>query len=252
MSGHSKWSNIKHKKARSDEKRGKEFTKLAKEITIAARMGGGDPDSNARLKLTIQKAKALNIPNENITRAIKKGTGELDSEAFEELFYEGYASGGVAVMLEIATDNRNRTAADIRHLFAKHGGSLGETGCVSWMFDKVGLISVDRENIENFDFDEFFLAAAEMGAEDVREEEDTLEIITAADALMDIQERVSAEYPVISAELIMMPQNMTEISDEETAGKVLKLIDVLEDHDDVQNVFANFSIDDELLEKINF
>ena len=154
MSGHSKWANIKHKKARTDEKKGKEFTKIAKEITIAARSGGGDPESNSKLKLVIQKAKGINMPNDNISRAIKKGTGELEGEVLEELVYEGYAPGGVAIMLNIATDNRNRTASEIRHLFAKNNGNLGENGCVAWMFNRVGLITVNKEGL-NCDEDEF-------------------------------------------------------------------------------------------------
>jgi len=250
MSGHSKWANIKHKKARSDEKRCKEFTKVAKEITIAARMGGGDPEANPRLKLMIQKARAINMPNENITRAIKKGTGELESEVYEELFYEGYAPGGVAVMLEIATDNRNRTASEIRHLFAKYGGNLGESGCVSWMFDRVGLITIKKENIKG-DYEEFILSAIELGADDVREDdEEIIEIITPVDKFMEIQESLAKEIQLESADLVMLPQNTVEIDDEEVAGKILKLIDILEDHDDVENVYANFSINDEIMEKL--
>lgn len=250
MAGHSKWANIKHKKARSDEKRGKEFTKVAKEITIAARMGGGDPESNARLKLLIQKGKSINMPNENIMRAIKKGTGELESEILEEILYEGYAPGGVAVMLEIATDNRNRTASDIRHLFSKHGGNLGESGCVSWMFDRVGQIIVKRENIK-MDQEDFILSAIELGADDVREDdEEVIEIITSIDKFMEIQESLAKEIELESADLVMLPQNTVEINDEEVAGRILKLIDILEDHDDVQNVYANFSISDEIMEKL--
>lgn len=247
MAGHSKWSNIKHKKSRMDEKRGKEYTKLAKELTIAARMGGGDPEMNSKLKLAIQKAKDINMPNDNISRAIKKGTGELESETYEEFVYEGYAPGGVAVILEIATDNRNRTASDIRHLFSKHGGNLGETGCVAWMFDRVGLVTVSTEKLE--DTDEFMLAAVELGADDVREDEDLLEIISSVEDFMDLRDAIEKETKIEEADLVFLPKNIVEVNDEDTAMKVMKLIDVLEDHDDVQNVYANFSIPDEIMDK---
>ena len=249
MSGHSKWANIKHKKARSDEKRGKEFTKIGKEIALASRLGGGDPDSNARLKLMIQKAKAINMPNDNINRAIKKGQGDADGDLMEELFYEGYAPGGVAVILEIATDNRNRTASDIRHLFSKYGGNLGESGCVSWMFDRIGSISVPKSSVK-MDLEDFLMFALDCGAEDVKEEdEEYYEVITAMDQLMQVVGAMESEVMIESADLIMQPQNMMDIADEELAGKILKLVDVLEDHDDVQNLYANFSIPDEIMEK---
>ncbi|MEA1962125.1 MAG: YebC/PmpR family DNA-binding transcriptional regulator [Bacillota bacterium] len=250
MSGHSKWSTIKHKKARIDEKKGKEYTKVAKELTIAARMGGGDPESNSKLKLVVQKAKAINMPNDNISRAIKKGTGEMGGDMLEEFMYEGYAPGGVAVMLDIATDNRNRTASDIRHLFSKYNGNLGETGCVSWMFDRVGLITINREELK-MDLEDFMLAAIEMGADDVREDEDIIEVISSVDSFMDVKETVEQEVTIEDADLVFLPQNTVEITDEETAGKVLRIVDVLEDHDDVQNVYANFSISDELMEKLS-
>lgn len=250
MSGHNKWSTIKHKKARADEKKGKEYTKVAKEITIAARMGGGDPDSNAKLKLMIQKAKAINMPNDNISRAIKKGTGELDSDALEEFIYEGYAPGGVAVILEIATDNRNRTASDIRHLFSKHGGNLGETGCVGWMFERVGLITISRENLK-VDEEEFILSLIEMGADDVRDDDDEVfEIVTQVENFMDVKEAIEKEIDIDDADIVYLPKNSVEISSEDTAMKILKLIDILEDHDDVQNVYANFSIPDEIMDKL--
>jgi len=249
MSGHSKWSTIKHKKARTDEKKGKEYTRLAKEIIIAARSGGGDPESNSKLKLAVQNAKAINMPNENISRAIKKGTGEVESDMIEELTYEGYAPGGVAVMLAIATDNRNRTAADIRHLFTKNNGNLGETGCVAYMFERVGLLVVKRENMK-VDVDEFMLQAIEAGADDVREDEDTIEVITSPDNFMAVKEALEKEVMIEEADIIMMPGNTVDINDEAMAAKVLKLIDALEDHDDVQNVYANFNIPDEILEKL--
>jgi YebC/PmpR family DNA-binding regulatory protein len=249
MSGHSKWSTIKHKKARTDEKKGKEYTRLAKEIIIAARSGGGDPESNSKLKLAVQNAKAINMPNENISRAIKKGTGEVESDMIEELTYEGYAPGGVAVMLAIATDNRNRTASDIRHLFAKNNGNLGETGCVAYMFERVGSITINREDLK-MDVDEFMLQALEAGADDVREDDDELEVITSPDNFMAVKEALEKDVKIEEADIIMMPGNTVDINDEAMAAKILKLIDALEDHDDVQDVYANFNIPDEILEKL--
>lgn len=250
MSGHNKWSTIKHKKAKTDAIKGKEYTRLAKEIIIAARAGGGDPDGNAKLKLVIQKAKAINMPNDNIARAIKRGTGEIESDAIEEINYEGYAAGGVAVLLDIATDNRNRTASDIRHLFSKNGGNLGESGCVSYLFDRVGMITVNLEDIK-MDPEEFMLKAIELGADDVREDEDVLEIITSPDAFMEVKESLEKEVKIEDADIIMLPQTTVEITDEAMAAKVLKLIEVLEDHDDVQNLYSNFSIPDELMDKLS-
>ncbi|MEA4926637.1 MAG: YebC/PmpR family DNA-binding transcriptional regulator [Syntrophomonadaceae bacterium] len=249
MSGHNKWSTIKNKKAKTDEKKGKEFTRLAKEIIIAARAGGGDPETNSKLKLAIQNAKAINMPNENIARAIKRGTGEVESDVIEQLTYEGYAPGGVAVMLAIATDNRNRTAADIRHLFAKHNGNLGETGCVAYMFDRVGSITINRENLKT-DVDEFMLQAIEAGAEDVKEDEEEIEVITAPENFIAVKEALEKDVKIEEADIIMMPGNIVDITDEAMAAKVLKLIDALEDHDDVQDVYANFNIPDEILDKL--
>lgn len=251
MAGHSKWANIKHKKAKSDEKRGKEFTKVAKEITIAVRTGGGgDPEANSKLKLAIQKAKAINMPNDNITRAIKKGTGELDSDVLEEIVYEGYAPGGVAVMLEIATDNRNRTASEIRHYFSKNNGNLGETGCVAWMFNRVGLISIARENI-TMDEEEFMLKALEIGAEDVRDEEEQFDVITSVDTFLEIKEALEQDgFTIDEADVVMLPENMVEIDDVDVAARIMKLIDLLEDHDDVQNVYTNMTVTDEVMEKL--
>ncbi len=249
MSGHSKWSTIKHKKARTDEKKGKEYTRIAKEIILAARSGGGDPEANSKLKLVIQKAKAVNMPNDNITRAIKKGTGEIESEAIEEINYEGYAAGGVAILLDIATDNRNRTASDIRHLFSKYGGNLGESGCVSYMFDRVGLITVNLEDIKT-DPEEFMLRAIELGAEDVREDDDILEIITSPEMFMEVRDSLEKEVKIEEADIVMLPQTTVEITDEAVAVKILKLIDVLEDHDDVQNLYSNFSLPDDLMNKL--
>ncbi|MDD3895055.1 MAG: YebC/PmpR family DNA-binding transcriptional regulator [Syntrophomonadaceae bacterium] len=252
MSGHSKWANIKHKKARSDEKRGKEFTKIAKDITIAVRTGSsGDPETNAKLKLAIQKAKAINMPNENISRAIKKGIGDSEGDVYEEIIYEGYAPGGVAVLLEIATDNRNRTASEIRHLFSKNNGNLGETGCVAWMFKRVGLIAVNKEKITQ-DEDDFMLQALEAGADDVKSETDVYEIITVPEVLLEVKEALEAiKIETEMADIIMMSDTSVDIDDETTAAKILKLIDLLEDHDDVQNVYANANIPDEIIDKLN-
>ncbi|NLU51059.1 MAG: YebC/PmpR family DNA-binding transcriptional regulator [Syntrophomonadaceae bacterium] len=250
MSGHSKWANIKHKKARTDEKKGKIFTKVAKEIIIAAREGGGDPEGNARLKAVIQKAKSVNMPNENIVRAIKRGTGEIGGSNIEEFAYEGYGPGGVALMVAIMTDNRNRTAADIRHLFSKYGGNMGEAGCVSWMFKKKGLMTVSREELA-MDAEDFMLLAIEAGAEDVREDSGVLEVITAPEDFEAVKENLEKEgIRFDSAELSMVPENSVEVNDAETARKVLKLVDILEDHDDVQEVYANFSIPDDIMEKV--
>ncbi len=251
MAGHSKWANIKHKKARADEKRGKIFTKLGKEIIVAAREGGGDPDGNPRLKMLIQKAKAMNMPNENINRAIQRGTGEIEGEALEELNYEGYGPGGVALMLHITTDNRNRTAAEIRHLFSKHGGSLGEAGCVGWMFKRKGLLEVNKEDLQ-CDVEEVELIAIEAGAEDIRDNGNSLEIITTPETFESVKSTLEADCGIKWAfsDITMIPDNTVEVQDLETVRKLMKLVDVLEDHDDVQDVYANFSIPDEIMEQV--
>lgn len=248
MAGHSKWANIKHKKARSDEKKGKMFTRAAKEIIVAAKEGGGDPEGNPRLKAAIQSARAVNMPNDNINRAIKRGTGEIEGAAIEELLYEGYGPGGVAIILSIMTDNRNRTASDIRYLFSKHGGNLGETGCVSWMFKRKGLMTVNQEGL-GMDSDEFMLMAIEAGAEDVGEDTDILEVFTTPDDFAEVKDNLEQlDVRFDTAEVALIPENTVEISDSETARKVLQLMDVLEDHDDVQEVYSNFSIPDEIME----
>lgn len=250
MSGHSKWANIKHKKAKTDAQRGRIFTKIGKEIIIAARDGGGDPENNPRLKLLIQKAKSVNMPNDNIMRAIQRGTGEIEGEALEEIIYEGYGPGGAALMLSIATDNRNRTAADIRHLFAKYGGNLGEAGCVSWMFKRRGLIGINKESLK-IDLDELELMAIEAGAEDIKEEESTIEIITLPEnfeAVKGVLEKNNVEMNY--SDITMLADNTVDINDRDTAQKLLKLVDVLEDHDDVQEVYSNFSIPDDIMESL--
>lgn len=252
MSGHSKWANIKHKKGRQDERRGKEFTRISKEIIIAVRSGGGsDQNNNPRLKALVQKAKAANMSNENIARAIKRGTGDGgENNNIDEIIYEGYGPGGVAIMLEIETDNRNRTAADVRHLFSKYGGNLGETGCVGWMFKRMGVITIDREELK-LDSEEFLMAALEAGAEDVREEEEVFEVLTTPDNLMNVVEALEeAKITVDEFQIAMVPENTVEISDADQAAKLLKLVGMLEDYEDVQEVYGNFTIPDNILEQL--
>lgn len=243
MSGHSKWANIKHKKGKMDALRGKITTKISREIMIAARLGGADPAGNLRLKLALQKARENNIPKENIQRAIQKGIGTLEGSAYEELTYEGYGPGGVAVLLEIMTDNRNRTAADIRHIFSKHGGNLGEAGCVSWMFSKKGLITLDKQVGTE---EELMLLALEAGAEDFKGDEEEYEIITAPEDLEKVLNALQKQQiPVVRAEVTMLPQSYVHLEGED-AGKMMRLIEALEDHDDVQNVYANFDLPAEI------
>ena len=249
MSGHSKWSTIKRKKGANDAKRGKIFTKLIKEITIAARMGGGDPEGNPRLRSAVTAAKGDNMPKENIDRAIKKGTGDLDGAVYEEILYEGYGPGGVAILVETMTDNKNRTVADIRHFFAKSGGNLGESGCVGYMFDKKGTVSVDKEGVNE---EQLMDLALEAGAEDVVEEEDSFQIVTAPEAFNDVVERLEkGNVKFAEATLSMVPQNSIEVTEEKTARSLLRLLENLEDHDDVQKVHANFDIADELMDLLS-
>ncbi|MFZ5591946.1 MAG: YebC/PmpR family DNA-binding transcriptional regulator [Bacillota bacterium] len=243
MSGHSKWSTIKRKKAKVDAQRGKVFTRLSKEIIVAARLGGGDPDNNPRLKAAIMRAKEANIPNDNIQRAILKGTGELGGGNYEELVYEGYGPGGVAVMMEIMTDNRNRTAGEIRHLFAKNGGNLGETGCVAWQFQKKGLIVVEPG--DNLSEDDLLMAALDAGAEDMRTEDDSFEIYTAPEEVETVRQKLVEQGIVVAAaQVTMLPQSTVKLAGKE-AEQMLKLMEALEDHDDVQEVYANFEIEEQ-------
>lgn len=243
MSGHSKWATIKRKKAKIDSQRGKLFTRLAREIIVAARNGGADPDGNMRLKTAIQKAKEANIPNENINRAIQKGAGEVGGASYEEFSYEGYGPGGVAVMLEIMTDNRNRTAGDIRHIFSKNGGSLGESGCVSWMFDKKGLFVIDKEG-NKVSEDDLMLLALEAGAEDFKVEDDSYEIVSDPDDFDGIKEALEKNgVQMAMAEVTMIPQSTINLEGKE-AELMERLMETLEDHDDVQNVYANCELDD--------
>ena len=238
MSGHSKWANIKNKKEKTDSQRGKIFTKIGREIAIAVREGGGDPANNSKLRDVIAKAKASNMPNENISRSIKKASGELGSVSYEEIVYEGYGPGGVAVMVEVVTDNRNRGAADVRHCFDKSGGSLGANGCVSYMFDRKGVIVIERTT--EIDEDKLMEAALEAGAEDFITEDDAFEIRTEVADFSSVRESLeSAGYSFITAELSRIPQTMVENLDEETAQKMMKLLERLEDNDDVQEVFHN-------------
>ncbi|MGI5875709.1 MAG: YebC/PmpR family DNA-binding transcriptional regulator [Dethiobacteria bacterium] len=250
MAGHSKWANVKHRKARVDAQKGKIFTKLAREIMIAAKEGGGDPDTNFRLRLAIQKAKEANVPNDNISRAIQKGLGETESLALEEVLYEGYATGGVAVMLDILTDNRNRTASEIRNIFSRNGGSMGETGCVSWLFDRKGYLSIDKKNTKLSE-DDLMLLALETGAEDFKEEDDSYVITTLPENFEALKEKFLQEKIVLStAEVTMVPQTTIVVENPEEAAKVLKLLEALEDHDDVQNVYANFDIPEEIMQSL--
>jgi len=249
VSGHSKWSTIKRKKGAIDAKRGKIFTRLIKEITVAARMGGGDPDANPRLRSAIATAKTENMPKDNIDRAIKKGTGELEGAVYEEITYEGYGPGGVAVLVDCMTDNKNRTVADIRHAFSKSGGNLGEFGCVSWMFDKKGSILVDKDIIDE---EELMDKALEAGAEDVVEEDNVYQVITAPDDFEAVREALEADgIKFIEASVSMIPQNVVEVTEEKSAKQVLRLLESLEEHDDVQSVSANFDIADELMEAVS-
>ncbi len=246
MAGHSKWANIKHRKGAQDAKRGKIFTKLIKEITIAAKIGGGDLDANARLRLAVDKAKQANMPKDNIERAIKKGTGDLDGITYEEGVFEGYGPGGVAVIVEFMTDNRTRTVADVRHAFNKYGGSLGVSGSVAFMFDRKGQIIFT----EDADFDTIFEAALEAGAEDVKEEDGVIEVITDPADFETVKNTLEAQgLKYESAEVTMIPQNLNPVEGKQ-AESLMKMIDVLEDNDDVQNVYANFDISDEEMEKI--
>lgn len=248
MSGHSKWSTIKRKKGAQDAKRGKVFTRLIKEITVAARMGGGDPVGNPRLRSAIAAAKTENMPKDNIDRAIKKGTGELEGEVFEEITYEGYGPGGVAVLVECLTDNKNRTVADVRHYFSKSGGNLGESGCVAWMFDRKGSIVIDKNDISE---DELMDFALEAGAEDVVEEENEFQVVTNPDDFETVRETLESKgLKFMEASVSMIPQNVVEITDEKTAKQVLKLLENLEEYDDVQNVYANVDIPDEIMESL--
>ena len=247
MSGHSKWSSIKHKKGAADAKRGQLFTKLSRAIIVAAREGGPDPAANLSLQNAIEKARSYSMPKDNIERAIARGSGaDADASAFETIVYEGYAPGGVALIVEALTDNRNRTASDVRHLFSKHDGNLGEAGSVSWMFERRGVVVVDG----SADEDELLLAAAEGGADDVERDGSSWQVVSAPESLSTVRQAVEAAgFAVESAELTMVPKTTIGVEDEAQAKKILRLIDGLEENDDVQEVYANFDISERVLEE---
>ena len=247
MSGHSKWSTIKHKKAKVDSQRAVVFQKYSRELIVSARLGGPDPAGNFRLRTAIEKAKAAGLPNDNIKRAIEKGAGAGSAENYEELIYEGYAAGGVAVVVEAMTDNRNRTAGDIRSYFTKYNGSLGATGCVGWMFDQRGVITFD----EDTDFEKLFETAIGLDALDIVEDEGSYKVLTTVENFQNVVEGLEKEgFKSTSAELSRITQNTVEVTDEKTADQILKLLDKLEEHDDVQNVYANFDISDDIIQKL--
>jgi len=248
MSGHSKWSSIKHKKAARDAQRGKVFTKLIKEITIAARLGGGDLDSNPRLRTAVSAGRAQSMPNDNIERAIKKGTGELGGQQLEQVTYEGYGPAGVAIILDVLTDNRNRVVAELRFIFSRRGGNLGETGCVGWMFKKRGVIGVEKGAVEE---DRLIEIALDAGADDVSADSDGFEVMTPPDRFTAVKEALDkAGIPTSHAEITMIPENTVKVSGH-TAEQVLKLVEELEDHDEVQNVGANFDIDEQEMARLS-
>jgi YebC/PmpR family DNA-binding regulatory protein len=245
MSGHSKWHSIKHKKGAADAKRGKIFTRLAREITVAARDAGGDVDMNPRLRKAVSDAKAANMPNDNIDRAIRRGTGEEEGVSYDEITYEAYGPGGVAVLIETMTDNRNRTVAELRHLLSKNNGNLGEAGSVGWLFDRKGYIVVDKKAKSE---DELFEIAIEAGAEDLKDDDSNFEIFTDQTVFEDVKEAIEkAGIKPEVAEVSMIPQNYVKLEGDD-AKKMLKLYEAIDDHDDVQNVYANFDIDDDELE----
>jgi YebC/PmpR family DNA-binding regulatory protein len=249
VSGHSKWSSIKHKKGAADAKRGKLFSKLSRAIIVAAKEGGGDPANNLALQNAIEKAKSYSMPKDNIDRAIAKGSGaDADADAFETIVYEGYGPEGVALIVEALTDNRNRTAADVRHLFAKNGGNLGATGAVAWQFDRRGVVIVPAEGVDD---EELLLVAADGGADDLDRDGDVFQVTSAPESLSSVREAIEAAgFSVDSAELMLVPRTTVAVDDEAKARQVMRLIDELEDNDDVQEVFANFDIPEQVLEAV--
>ncbi len=249
MSGHSKWSTIKNKKAKTDAQRGKIFTKIGRELTVAVKSGGADPETNANLKNLIVKARENNMPNDNIKRVIDKASGTGDNTNYEEFVYEGYGPAGVAVILDIMTDNKNRTAGEIRHIFAKTGGNLGETGCVGWMFDTKGVLTIEVD--KNTNLEEIELAAIEAGADDVQAEDDLIEVACPLEIFEEVKKYFKDNgINYKHAEINKVPQNSVEINDLDVAKQVMRMMDLLEDHDDVQNVYANFDIPSELAEQL--
>lgn len=245
MSGHSKWSSIKHKKGATDAKRGKVFTRIIKELTVAARVGGGDPDSNPRLRTVVADAKAANMPADNIKRAIRRGTGEEPGVSYEEATYEGYGPGGAALMLETLTDNKNRTVSEIRHLLSKHGGNLGETNSVAWMFTKQGYILIEKSKVDE---DGLMGVALDTGADDVRDDQDNWEVLTSPEDFHRVLEAVKGlGVETLMAEVAMLPQNYINLEGK-AAQQMLKLMGLLEDHDDVQHVWSNFNVEEKEIE----
>jgi YebC/PmpR family DNA-binding regulatory protein len=248
MSGHNKWSTIKHKKGAADAKRGKMFSKLIKEITIAARMGGGDIEGNPRLRTAVMTARAANMPKDNIERAIKRGTGEIEGVNYEEITYEGYGPGGVAVLVEALTDNKNRTVAEVRHIFDKYSGNLGESGCVAWMFDKKGMIVIPNSGIDE---DEVMELALDAGAQDVKSESDTYEITTDPGDFERVRKAIETKgWKAELAEVTMIPQNTVKLEGKK-AEQMLKMMDALDDNEDLQKVHANFDISEEDMMKLS-
>ncbi|OPX39802.1 MAG: transcriptional regulator [Desulfobacteraceae bacterium 4484_190.1] len=248
MSGHSKWSSIKHKKGAADAKRGKIFTRLIKEITVAARIGGGDPDGNPRLRTAIAAAKSENMPKENIERAIKKGTGELEGVSYEEISYDGYGPGGVAVLVDCLTDNKNRAVAEVKHLFERYGGNLGEPGCVSWLFEKKGLIVIDKDEVDE---EQLMELALESGAEDVIDEESVFEVVTGPSDFESVKKAIEdSKISYSVAEISMIPKNLVKVEGKK-AKQVLNLMQGLEDNEDVSHVYSNFDVSDETMEALS-
>lgn len=247
MSGHNKWSSIKHKKGAADAKRGKIFTKIVKEILVAAREGGGNPEMNPRLRMAIASAKAANMPNSNVDKAIKKGSGDMDGVSYDSFVYEGYGQGGVAIIVETLTDNKQRTVAEVRHCFSKYGGNMGETGAVGWMFDQKGLIEIDKDGVDE---EELMMTALECGADDLNTEEENFEVYTPYAELHNVMKALEAAgYTVAKAELTRIPTTLVDADD--VAARLLKLLDKLEDLDDVQMVYSNCEISDEVMERLS-
>ncbi len=247
MSGHNKWANIKHRKGAQDAKRSKVFTKIIRELMVSAREGGSDPNTNTALRTAIEKARAANMPKDTMEKAIKKGAGEMEGQSFSEALYEGYAPGGVALLIRCLTDNKNRTAQEIRHTLSKYGGTMAESGAVAWMFERKGLITVSKEQIS--DLEEFQLLVIEAGAEDIKDDIDPIEIVTSPDTASDVKTALEENGYTLSYELSYIPSNSLKVSGSE-AGRLLKLLDILEDNDDVQEVYDNSDIDESEMEAL--
>lgn len=247
MSGHNKWANIKHRKAAQDAKRSQIFTKLIRELTVAAREGGGDPESNSRLRSAIERAREANMPKDTIEKAIKRGTGELEGVEYIEVMYEAYAPGGVAVLIRALTDNKNRTAQELRHVLSKNGGNMAESGSVGWMFDRKGLITVPKEQIA--DIDEFMMLAIDAGAEDIKENDDPVQVITAPEDMAAVRDKLSEAGYTVQSSLTYLPKNTVRVTGND-AEKLLRCLNSIEDLDDVQEIFANFEIDDREMEAL--